>query len=103
MLTKQGILAKQTLIKMIESLLFTGSIKNRDLYNFIKTKYNLPISVLIKNNYIPKELGQINTICNYSLPLDLKQIKSTNQLAGGENQVFISLNIVLVNLLLALQ
>lgn len=46
-LTKQGILAKNTLIEMIDSLLLTGSIENKYLYNFIKTNYNLPISVLI--------------------------------------------------------
>jgi hypothetical protein len=61
-LTKQGILAKKTLIEMIDSLSLTGSIENKYLYNFIKTNYNLPISVLIKNNDDPKELGQINTI-----------------------------------------
>lgn len=76
-LTKQGILAKKTLIEMIDSLSFTpkgGSIENKYLYNFIKTNYKLPISVLIQNNDDPKEKGKINTIFNYSLPLDLKKI-----------------------------
>ena len=92
--TKQGILANKTLIEMIDSLLLTGSIENKYFYNFIKTNYKLPISVLIKNNDDPKEKGKINTIFNYSLPLDLKKIKSTSQLG-----VFICLNIVQVNLL----
>ena len=74
LLTKQGILAMKTLTEMIDSL--TGPINNKNLYNFIKTNYILPISVLIKNNDDPKELGKINTIFNYSLPLDMKKIKS---------------------------
>lgn len=87
-LTNQGILAKKTLIEMIDSLTLTGSIENKNLYNFIKTNYNLPISVLIKNNDDPKELGQINTIFNYSLPLDLKKIKSTSQLSESGVYIF---------------
>lgn len=86
-LTKQGILAKKTLIEMIDSLLLMGSIETKYLYNFIKTNYKLPISVLIKNNDDPKEKGKINTIFNYSLPFDLKKIKSTSQL--GDSGVYI--------------
>lgn len=71
--TKQGILANKTLIEMIDSLLLTGSIENKYLYDFIKTNYKLPISVLIENNDDPQETGKINTIFNYSLPLDLKK------------------------------